>query len=70
MFVSHYGYNMHSQVTERTATEWTDAKHSLYLKSMEASFVSQLHNSLDLLGWNSESDNPDLADTHSSSGQV
>jgi hypothetical protein len=25
------------------ATEWTDEKHSLYLKSMEASFVSQLY---------------------------
>ncbi|CAH8346899.1 unnamed protein product [Eruca vesicaria subsp. sativa] len=27
-------------------TEWTDEKHSLYLKSMEASFVDQLYNSL------------------------
>ncbi|CAN8287596.1 unnamed protein product [Cochlearia groenlandica] len=31
-------------------TEWTDEKHSLYLKSMEASFVNQLYN---LLGSNS-----------------
>ncbi|KAF8091845.1 hypothetical protein N665_0433s0013 [Sinapis alba] len=28
------------------ATEWTDEKHSLYLKSMEASFVDQLYSSL------------------------
>ncbi|KAG2302381.1 hypothetical protein Bca52824_031032 [Brassica carinata] len=27
-------------------TEWTDEKHSLYLKSVEASFVDQLYNSL------------------------
>ncbi|KAL1198690.1 Cold-regulated protein 27 [Cardamine amara subsp. amara] len=31
-------------------TEWTDEKHSLYLKSMEASFVDQLYNSLGALG--------------------
>lgn len=35
---------------EDTHTEWTDEKHSLYLKSMEASFVDQLYNSLGLLG--------------------
>jgi hypothetical protein len=29
--------------------EWTDEKHSLYLKSMEASFVDQLYNSLGAL---------------------
>lgn len=29
---------------------WTNEKHSLYLKSMEASFVEQLYNSLDMLG--------------------
>ncbi|KAJ7966621.1 cold regulated protein [Quillaja saponaria] len=33
--------------------EWTDEKHSLYLKSMEASFVNQLYNSMDTLGWSS-----------------
>ncbi|KAG2663668.1 hypothetical protein I3843_16G045000 [Carya illinoinensis] len=32
-------------------TEWTDEKHSLYLKSMEASFVNQLYDSTDLLGF-------------------
>ncbi|GAB4852151.1 hypothetical protein Ancab_016341 [Ancistrocladus abbreviatus] len=31
------------------SAEWTDEKHSLYLKSMEASFVDQLYNSMDLL---------------------
>lgn len=40
-----------SQETESKATRWTDEKHSLYLKSMEASFVDQLYNSLDMLGW-------------------
>ncbi|XP_010538123.1 PREDICTED: uncharacterized protein LOC104812575 isoform X2 [Tarenaya hassleriana] len=32
------------------STEWTDEKHSLYLKSMEATFVDQLYNSLGNLG--------------------
>ncbi|XP_054817973.1 cold-regulated protein 27-like isoform X2 [Prosopis cineraria] len=31
--------------------EWTDEKHSKYLKSMEASFVNQLYNSKQVLGW-------------------
>ncbi|KAM7278933.1 hypothetical protein ACFE04_006067 [Oxalis oulophora] len=35
-------------ITQSISTEWTNEKHSLYLKSMEASFVNQLHNSLDL----------------------
>uniref|UniRef100_A0A2C9U0I8 Cold regulated protein 27 n=1 Tax=Manihot esculenta TaxID=3983 RepID=A0A2C9U0I8_MANES len=35
---------------ESVSTEWTDEKHSLYLKSMEASFVDQLYNSMNLLG--------------------
>ncbi|GAB2293766.1 hypothetical protein Dimus_027979 [Dionaea muscipula] len=33
-----------------TSTEWTDEKHSLYLESMEASFVDQLYNSMDSFG--------------------
>ncbi|WP_224642587.1 hypothetical protein, partial [Vibrio vulnificus] len=33
------------------STEWTDEKHSLYLKSMEASFVNDLYNSFNLLGY-------------------
>ncbi|KAJ6685897.1 COLD REGULATED PROTEIN 27 [Salix purpurea] len=36
------------------SSEWTDEKHSLYLKSMEASFVNQLYNSIDILGWPSQ----------------
>lgn len=36
------------------STDWTDEKHSLYLKSMEASFVNELYNSFDLLGWRSQ----------------
>ncbi|XP_059454040.1 cold-regulated protein 27 isoform X2 [Corylus avellana] len=38
-------------VTESHSTEWTDEKHSLYLKSMETSFVNQLYESMDLLGF-------------------
>ncbi|KAI7731089.1 hypothetical protein M8C21_001268, partial [Ambrosia artemisiifolia] len=34
---------------ETDLTKWTDEKHSLYLRSMEASFVDQLYNSLDKL---------------------
>ncbi|CAK9135312.1 unnamed protein product [Ilex paraguariensis] len=40
-----------SQARESTPTEWTDEKHSLYLKSMEASFVDQLYSSFGLLRW-------------------
>ncbi|KAM5565704.1 hypothetical protein ABKV19_019625 [Rosa sericea] len=36
--------------TETMSTEWTDEKHSMYLKSMEASFVNQLYNSMDTRG--------------------
>lgn len=36
--------------TETMSTEWTDEKHSMYLKSMEASFVNQLYNSMDTHG--------------------
>ncbi|XP_044512225.1 cold-regulated protein 27-like isoform X2 [Mangifera indica] len=42
-----------SPEAESMSTEWTDEKHSLYLKSMEASFVNQLYNSTDYLGWGS-----------------
>uniref|UniRef100_A0A2P2KP92 Uncharacterized protein LOC105129510 isoform X5 n=1 Tax=Rhizophora mucronata TaxID=61149 RepID=A0A2P2KP92_RHIMU len=43
-----------SRVKDSMSTEWTDEKHSLYLKSMEASFVDQLYNSMDLLAWKSK----------------
>ncbi|GLT93500.1 hypothetical protein SLE2022_112900 [Rubroshorea leprosula] len=33
-------------------TQWTDEKHSLYLDSMEASFVNQLYRSMNFLGFN------------------
>ncbi|KAL6957609.1 hypothetical protein U1Q18_041195 [Sarracenia purpurea var. burkii] len=36
------------------STEWTDEKHSLYLKSMEASFVNDLHNTFGFLGGHSQ----------------
>ncbi|KAJ8763276.1 hypothetical protein K2173_026177 [Erythroxylum novogranatense] len=39
-----------SPVTESMSTEWTDEKHSLYIESMETSFVNQLYHSVDLVG--------------------
>ncbi|XWS24237.1 hypothetical protein CRYUN_Cryun28dG0083700 [Craigia yunnanensis] len=45
--------SLDSLVTESTSTEWTDEKHSLYLNSMEASFVNQLYDSRNFFGWNS-----------------
>ncbi|KAJ9567652.1 hypothetical protein OSB04_003618 [Centaurea solstitialis] len=33
---------------KKGSSEWTNEKHSLYLKSIEASFVDQLYNSLDM----------------------
>lgn len=47
-------------------TDWTDEKHSLYLKSMETLFVDQLYNSLDLHGSRSQKDCSD----HKSSKQM
>ncbi|CAD5333791.1 unnamed protein product [Arabidopsis thaliana] len=44
--------SMYSAGKEYMETEWTNEKHSLYLKSMEASFVDQLYNSLGALGKN------------------
>ncbi|RVW61208.1 hypothetical protein CK203_020526 [Vitis vinifera] len=35
---------------EGQTTEWTDEKHSLYLDSLESSFVNQLHSSMGLFG--------------------
>ncbi|KAJ8771763.1 hypothetical protein K2173_027994 [Erythroxylum novogranatense] len=40
-----------SVVTKSMSTEWTDEKHSLYLESMETSFVIQLYKSMNLQGW-------------------
>ncbi|XP_009776055.1 cold-regulated protein 27 isoform X2 [Nicotiana tabacum] len=45
-----------SQHPRPKSIEWTDEKHSSYLKSMEASFVDQLYGSLDLVGWHSQND--------------
>ncbi|KAH7523627.1 cold-regulated protein 27 [Ziziphus jujuba] len=42
------------EASEFTSTEWTNEKHSMYLKSMETSFVKQLYDSMDLLGWRSK----------------
>ncbi|XWS14700.1 hypothetical protein CRYUN_Cryun35bG0031700 [Craigia yunnanensis] len=44
--------SLDSLATESTSTEWTDEKHSLYLKSIEASFVNQLYDSRNFAGWN------------------
>ena len=64
-------------MTESTPTEWTDEKHSLYLKSMEATFVNQLYNSIDDLDLQLKKETSDLnlsGQVHSSvctpSGQV
>ncbi|XP_023736979.1 cold-regulated protein 27 [Lactuca sativa] len=43
---------MESQKKE--SSEWTNEKHSLYLKSIEASFVDQLYNSLDLQSYQTQ----------------
>lgn len=59
------------------SSEWTDEKHSLYLKTMEASFVDQLYNSLDMRSWQTQneclsdtvSDMRHHANTRSPSGQ-
>ncbi|XP_010481929.1 PREDICTED: uncharacterized protein LOC104760667 isoform X2 [Camelina sativa] len=42
--------SMYSAGKEYMDTEWTNEKHSLYLKSMETSFVDQLYSSLGALG--------------------
>ncbi|PIN16445.1 hypothetical protein CDL12_10899 [Handroanthus impetiginosus] len=39
--------------TESRLTEWTNEKHCLFLKSMESTFVNQLHKSIDVFGWHS-----------------
>ncbi|KAA3476458.1 cold regulated protein 27 [Gossypium australe] len=58
--VAHHEQNptLDSMMTESTSTEWTDEKHSLYLKSMEASFVNQLYDSMSFLGCNSKEKSP------------
>ncbi|CAI9281846.1 unnamed protein product [Lactuca saligna] len=43
---------MESQKKE--SSEWTNEKHSLYLKSIEASFVDQLYNSLDIQNYQTQ----------------
>nr|XP_043618344.1 cold-regulated protein 27-like isoform X2 [Erigeron canadensis] len=37
-----------SSIMRGESSEWTNEKHSLYLKSIEASFVDQLYNSLEM----------------------
>ncbi|XP_076925661.1 cold-regulated protein 27-like [Bidens hawaiensis] len=49
---------MDSQKDE--SSRWTNEKHSLYLKSIEASFVNQLYNSLDMQ--TSQTQNPFSSD--------
>ncbi|MCE3049264.1 hypothetical protein HAX54_044484 [Datura stramonium] len=45
-----------SQHPAPKSMEWTDEKHSMYLKSMEASFVNHLYGSLDVIDWHSQKD--------------
>lgn len=49
---------LEGEETDPLSTEWTDEKHSLYLNSMEASFVNQLYDSSNLLGWPPRKWNP------------
>ncbi|XP_057949341.1 cold-regulated protein 27-like isoform X2 [Malania oleifera] len=61
-------------VEEPTSTEWTDEKHSLYLKSMEASFVNQLykhdHFPVDWADWNPQKIRNPIHRSHRSGGRV
>ncbi|KAA8545872.1 hypothetical protein F0562_020677 [Nyssa sinensis] len=50
-------------------TAWTDEKHSLYLDSLEASFVNQLQHSIGLLAWCSDSSQQLPANSRSSCDQ-
>ncbi|XP_052200745.1 cold-regulated protein 27 [Diospyros lotus] len=67
---SRQSLSQESLARESMCTEWTDEKHSLYLNSMEASFVNELYNSFDLLGWRSQnhhcSDTKSLGKKHAS----
>ncbi|KAI4389536.1 hypothetical protein MLD38_001752 [Melastoma candidum] len=48
---------MELSVVETLPSEWTDEKHCQYLKSMEASFVNQLYDSMEPPCWHSDKDN-------------
>ncbi|KAF5747003.1 hypothetical protein HS088_TW06G01180 [Tripterygium wilfordii] len=68
--------SMDPPMAESLPTEWTNEKHSMYLKFMEASFVDQLYTSTDLLGRHSAKGKSDLklprqrySDNPASSGQ-
>lgn len=53
-----------------SAAEWTDEKHSMYLKSMETSFVDQLYDSKEILDCLSSRIKNASSDTIIASGQV
>ncbi|XP_010494250.1 PREDICTED: uncharacterized protein LOC104771429 isoform X2 [Camelina sativa] len=59
--------SMYSAGKEYMDTEWTNEKHSLYLKSMETSFVDQLYSSLGALG---KKDNVSESTRFGSSGRI
>ncbi|KAC9333151.1 hypothetical protein E3N88_45971 [Mikania micrantha] len=48
-----------TDLPENESTKWTNEKHSLYLKLIEASFVDQLYNSLDMLTCQTQNNHPD-----------
>ncbi|MFS7999143.1 hypothetical protein Hanom_Chr12g01162531 [Helianthus anomalus] len=52
---------------ENASSKWTNEKHNLYLKSIEASFVDQLYDSLDMLSRQTQITN--RSDACISSGQ-
>lgn len=45
------GFADQEETSSLDSIEWTNEKHSIYLKSMEASFIDQLYNSKDLFSW-------------------
>ncbi|KAL8172095.1 hypothetical protein V2J09_023899 [Rumex salicifolius] len=45
------GFADQEETSSLDSIEWTNEKHSMYLKSMEASFIDQLYNSKDLFSW-------------------
>ncbi|KAI4295656.1 hypothetical protein L6164_035676 [Bauhinia variegata] len=50
-------------------TKWTDQQHSLYLNSLEASFINQLHCSMHLRGWSLQSNSKRPVQNSLMSGQ-
>ncbi|KAJ0818811.1 putative cold-regulated protein [Helianthus annuus] len=65
-------YDKFVDLRKDESSKWTNEKHSLYLKSIEALFVDQLYNSLDMQTYSSDeiSTGKNKPDTCIASGQV